>query len=91
MNDKNIYPCGNRVLLIPLKKEDESTTKGGIILTETVESDILMGIVSEIGNEVEKLEVDSIVMYSKHSGIDFKHNFEDYVIMREPDIMMIVE
>ncbi|KAB2840432.1 MAG: co-chaperone GroES, partial [Melioribacteraceae bacterium] len=88
----------DRVIVKP--KEAEETTKGGIILPDTVKEKPIEGTVVAVGEgkvaengTVTKLTVKAgdVVLYGKYSGTEIKVEGEDYLIMRESDIYGIVK
>ena len=93
----NIRPLADRVVLKFL--EAEETTKGGIILTSSAQekpqvAEILAagpgGIVD--GKEVKmEVKVGDKVLTSKYSGTEVKVDGEKYTIVRQGDILDIVE
>ena len=93
-----LKPLADRVVVKPLEDEDKSP--GGIILPDTAKEKPMKGEIISAGpgglndkGERVKLEVKKgdIVIYGKYSGTDFKMNNEDYLILRESDILAIVE
>ena len=93
----NIRPLADRVVLKFL--EAEETTKGGIILTSSAQekpqvAEILAagpgGIVD--GKEVKmEVKVGDKVLTSKYSGTEVKVDGEKYTIVRQSDILAIVD
>lgn len=93
----NIRPLADRVVLKFL--EAEETTKGGIILTSSAQekpqvAEILAagpgGVVD--GKEVKmEVKVGDKVLTSKYSGTEVKVDGEKYTIVRQSDILAIVE
>ena len=93
----NIKPLGDRVVI--KKLEAESTTKSGIVLTGTAkeqpqEAEVLAvgpGAVVD-GKRVEmEVKVGDKILYSKYAGTDVKVAGEEYIILRQDDILAIVE
>jgi chaperonin GroES len=98
MADFKIKPLGDRVIVKP--KEAEETTKGGIILPDTVKEKPVEGTivaagpgkVTDDGKTVAlSLKVGDVVLYGKYSGTEIKIEGEEYLIMRESDIYGIVK
>ena len=92
-----IKPLSDRVLV--KMKESEETTKSGIILASTAKEKPQMAEVIEVGpgkiidGKREKMEVkkgDTVVV-SKYAGTEVKYEGEEYIILREEDILAIVE
>ena len=93
----NIRPLGDRVVI--KKLEAESTTKSGIVLTGTAkeqpqEAEVMAvgpGAVVD-GKRVEMdVKVGDKILYSKYAGTDVKVAGEEYIILRQDDILAIVE
>ena len=93
----NIKPLGDRVVI--KKLEAESTTKSGIVLTGTAkeqpqEAEVMAvgpGAVVD-GKRVEmEVKVGDKILYSKYAGTDVKVSGEEYIILRQDDILSIVE
>ena len=87
----------DRVVLKQL--EAEETTKSGIILTTSAqekpqEAEVIAvgpgGVID--GNKVEmQVKKGQKVIYSKYSGTDVKLDGEEYIIVRQSDILAVVE
>lgn len=93
----NIKPLGDRVVI--KKLEAESTTKSGIVLTGTAkeqpqEAEVMavgQGAIVD-GKRVEmEVKVGDKILYSKYAGTDVKVAGEEYIILRQDDILAIVE
>ncbi len=92
-----VRPLADRVLIKPL--EEEEKTPGGIILPDTAKEKPMRGRVVAVGkgkmDESGKhvaLEVkpEDVVLYGKYAGTDIKIDGEEYLIMRESDILAVV-
>ncbi|MCH8874606.1 co-chaperone GroES [candidate division KSB1 bacterium] len=93
----NIKPLGDRVIIEAMEPEEKK--QGGIIIPDTAkekpqEGEVVAvgpGKVSEAGNKVamEVKEGDK-VLYGKYSGTDVTVDGNDYLIMRESDILAII-
>jgi chaperonin GroES len=93
-----IRPLQDRILVKRL--EGEETTKGGIIIPDTAKEKPSEGSVVAVGKGkvLENgttmpldVKVGDKVLFSKYSGSDVKIEGEDYMIMREDDILGIIE
>ena len=78
--------------------EEEDTTKSGIILSTTKEKSqiakvIAVGPGKVVDKELEKMSVKEgdKVLLSKYSGTEVKYEGEDLIIVRQGDILAIVE
>ena len=93
----NLKPLGDRVVIKPRKAEEK--TKGGIFLPETATKEKpLLGTVVAVGSgkiiddgsrAAMEVKVDDEVIFSKYAGTEIKLEGEDYLIMREDDILAI--
>ncbi len=94
----NIQPLGDRILIKPLEAEDK--TKGGILLPDTAKEKPQEGKVVAVGKgktlesgKVEALEVKAgdIVLYGKYSGTEINKDGEEYLFVKEEDILAIMK
>ncbi|GLC31397.1 co-chaperone GroES [Clostridium omnivorum] len=92
-----IRPLGDRVVIKRL--EAEETTKSGIVLPNTAkekpqEAEVVAvgpgGIVNEKEVKME-VKVGDKVLFSKYSGTEVKLDGEDFIILKQDDILAIVE
>ena len=88
----NIKPLADRVLLEPAAAE--TTTASGIIIPDTAKEKPQKGVVIAIGpgtkDEPITVKVGDTVLYGKYSGTDLRLDGNDYLMMRESDILAIV-
>lgn len=93
----SIKPLGDRVVI--KKLEAEETTKSGIVLTGTAkekpqEAEVVAvgpGAISD-GVRIEmEVKVGDKVLYSKYAGTDVKVDGQEYIILKQDDILAIVE
>lgn len=92
-----IKPLGDRVVIKSL--ESEETTKGGIVLPGTAKEKPQMAEVLEVGpgGNVDGKEIKmqvkkgDKVIYSKYAGTEVKMDGAEYIIVRQSDILAIVE
>jgi len=90
----NIRPLNDRVLIKPADAEE--TVKGGIIIPDSAKERPQEGKVVAVGpgkSEEEKMSVKigDKVIYSKYAGTELKFDNEDYLLMREDDILGVIE
>ena len=94
----NIQPLGDRILIKPLEAEEK--TKGGIVLPDTAKEKPQEGKVVAVGKgrvlesgKVEPLEVKvgDIVLYGKYSGTEITKEGDEYLFVKEEDILAIVK
>ncbi|HEC24725.1 MAG TPA: co-chaperone GroES [bacterium] len=93
-----IKPLQDRVLVERLQEEEK--TKGGIIIPDSAKEKPMQGkVVAAGGGRVLEdgkkipmdVKVDDIVLFAKYSGNDVKIDDKEYLIMKEDDILAIVE
>jgi len=93
-----IRPLQDRVIVKRVKEEEKS--KGGIIIPDTAKEKPIEGDVIAVGNgkandkgEIRKLDVKAgdRVLFGKYSGTEVKIDGEDALILREDDILGIIE
>jgi chaperonin GroES len=94
----NVKPLGDRVLVHPV--EQEEVKKGGIIIPDTAKEKPQEGKVVAVGpgkrDDNGKLIPMDVkkgdrVLYSKYGGTEIKIDGKDYLIMREDDILGVLE
>ena len=93
-----IRPLHDRVIVRRL--EEEETTKGGIIIPDTAKEKPIEGKVVAVGagkilenGKTQPLEVKkgNKILFGKYAGTDIKIEGEEHLIMREDDIIAVVE
>ena len=93
-----IRPLHDRVIIRRL--EDERKTAGGIVIPDSAAEKPVRGEVVAVGNgkildngDVRGLDVKvgNKVLFGKYSGTEVKVEGEDLVVMREDDIMAVLE
>ena len=93
----NIKPLGDRVVIKVV--ESEETTKSGIVLPGTAKEKPQMAEVLAVGpggvvdgKEIKmEVKVGDRVIYSKYAGTEVKLDGEEYIIVRQSDILAVVE
>jgi len=93
-----LRPLGDRVVVRPLAREE--VTKSGIVLPDTAKEKPQQGEVVSVGpgrtlDSGEKLNMElksgDRVLFAKYSGTEFKHEDEELLILRESDVLAILE
>lgn len=92
-----LKPLGDRVVVKPI--EQESKTKSGLIIPDTAKEKSHQGKVIAVGagkfEDGEPIDmnvkVGDIVLYKEYGGDDFKLDGEEVVILKEEDILGILE
>ncbi|MDA8561913.1 co-chaperone GroES [Gammaproteobacteria bacterium] len=95
---KKIRPLSDRIVVQP--RELETKSAGGIVIPDTADKDKpIEGTVLAIGNgkyvdgqlQPLQVKVGDNVLFGKYSGTNVKLNEEEYLVMREEDVMGVVE
>ncbi len=94
---QNMRPVGDRVVVKPTAKED--VTKSGIVIPETAKEKPQEGVVVAVGSgkllengtrsPLEVKEGDHI-LHAKYGGTEFVLDGEEYVFLRENDILAVL-
>ena len=89
----NVKPLADRVLVRPAAAEEK--TIGGIIIPDSAKEKPLQGEVLAVGNgtkdEQMVLKVGDRVLYGKYAGTELELEGEKFIIMRQNDILAVVE
>ena len=88
----NIKPLADRVLIKPTPAEER--TLSGIISPDTAKEKPLRGTVIAVGNgtkdEEMVVKVNDVVMFGKYAGTEIELDGEKLMIMRQSDILAII-
>ncbi len=93
-----IRPLNDRILVKRI--ESETTTSGGIIIPDSAKEKPAEGKIIAVGagklndkgeRVALEVKVGDAVLFSKYGGTDVKIDGEEYLIMREDDILGVVE
>jgi chaperonin GroES len=94
----NLKPLGDRLLVEPA--ESEEVTASGIVLPETAKEKPQKGEVLAVGpgrrdDEGKRIKMDvkkgDTVLYAKYAGTEVKLEDKKYLILKETDVLAIVE
>lgn len=98
MASKNLKPLGDRLIVEPTEKDQK--TASGIILPETAKEKPQEGTVLAAGpgrtdDEGKRIAMDvkpgDVVLYAKYAGTEVKIDDQKLLILKESDILAIVE
>lgn len=93
-----IHPLRDRVLVKALESQEK--TKGGIVLPDMAKEKPQQGEVVAIGSgklledgteKTLEVKIGDKVLYGKYSGTEIKVDNQDYLILREEDILAVVK
>ncbi len=94
----NLKPLGSRVVVEPI--EQEEVTAGGIVLPETAKEKPQKGVVLSVGpgdrdDDGKRIAMDvkvgDTVLFAKYAGTEIKVEGKKLLILRESDLLAIVE
>ena len=94
----NLKPLGNRLVVEPIEEQD--ITAGGIVLPETAKEKPQKATVLAVGagernDKGERVALDvnvnDVVLFAKYSGTEIKMDGKKYLILRESDVLAIVQ
>jgi len=94
----NIRPLHDRVVV--RRTEEERTSPGGIVIPDSAAEKPVRGEVIAVGNgkilesgdlRALDLKVGDKVLFGKYSGTEVKVDGEDLLVMREDDVMAVIE
>ena len=88
-----LVPLGDRVVLKQL--EAETTTKSGIVLASSTQEKPQVAEVIAVGPGTEEVKMEvsvgQKVIYSKYAGTEVKLDDEEYIIVKQSDILAIIQ
>lgn len=94
----NLRPLYDRILI--KREEEETTTGGGILIPDSAKEKPAQGKVIAVGSgkpldngETRPIAVTvgDVILFGKYSGTDVKLNGEEYLVIREDDVMGILD
>ncbi len=96
----NLKPLGDRVIVEPIEKDEETFAGGTLILPETAKEKPQQGLILAAGPGQKDDDGDRIpmdveegqrVLYAKYAGTEIKIDGKKLLILKETDILAIVE
>ncbi|MGO9613815.1 MAG: co-chaperone GroES [Dissulfurispiraceae bacterium] len=85
-----IKPLKDRVV-VRYSEEDMEKTAGGIYVPDVAKEKPQKGSVEAVGVEVKEVKAGNTVLFDKYSGSKIKINDIEYLIIKEEDILGIIE
>jgi chaperonin GroES len=95
----NLRPLGDRVVIEPVEKGEETFAGGALVLPETAKEKPMQGIVTAVGpgkkdDEGKRIPMDveegERVLYAKYAGTEVKIDGKKLLILKESDILATV-
>ena len=96
----NLRPLGDRVIVEPIEKEEETFAGGALVLPQTAQEKPQQGLIIAAGpgkkdEDGERIPMDveegQRVLYAKYAGTEIKIDGKKLLILKETDILAIVE
>ena len=88
-----VKPLSDRVLVKPNPAEEK--TASGLFIPDTAKEKPLMGKVVAVGPGTAEIKMEvkvgDMVIYGKYAGTELSHEGEDYLIMKQSDLIAVVE
>lgn len=94
----NLRPLQDRIIV--KRVEEETKTAGGLFIPETAKEKPQRGEIVAVGNGKKTedgkvlpldVKVGDLVLFGKYAGTEIKVDNEDFLMMREDDILAVVE
>ena len=87
-----LKPLADRVLVLPAPAEEKV---GGIIIPDTAKEKPQRGKVVAVGQGIKDdamiLKAGDVVLYGKYAGTEIEYDGEKYLMMRQSDVLAVVE
>ena len=96
----NLKPLGDRLIVEPIEKDEETFAGGALVLPETAKEKPQQGLVLAAGPGKKDDDGDRVpmdveegqrVLYAKYAGTEIKIDGKKLLILKETDILAIVE
>ncbi|MBE6218702.1 MAG: co-chaperone GroES [Alistipes sp.] len=88
-----VKPLSDRVLVKPNPAEEK--TASGLFIPDTAKEKPLMGKVVAVGPGTAEIKMEvkvgDMVIYGKYAGTELSHEGEDYLVMKQSDLIAVVE
>jgi chaperonin GroES len=94
----NLKPLGDRVVVLPVEQDDQTTS--GLFLPESAKEKPQQGKIIAAGPGSRKengdripldVKIEDTVLYAKYAGTTIKLEGQEYLILKETDVLAIVE
>ena len=71
--------------------EEAEKTAGGIYIPESAKEKPQKGVIESVGSEVKEIKVGDIILFDKYSGSKINIDNNEYLIIKEEDILGIIQ
>lgn len=95
MENIGVQPLADRIII---KRLDERTTEGGLIIPETTGNKSQKGLVVAVGpgkytnGKLQKMHINcgDNIIFNKYAGTEITISGKDYIVLKEEDIVAII-
>lgn len=84
-----IRPLGDKIVAI--KPNAKPQTASGIYLPDSAQEKSVVARVVAVGPEVKAIKKDDYIVYKEYTTTDLKINNQEYLILKEEDVLAIME
>lgn len=84
-----LQPLGDRLVAKPI--EAETKTAAGILLADQSKDKTQAAEVLAVGKDVKEVKVGDKIVHSEYGPNHFKQGSEDYLILKEEDVLAVVK
>lgn len=85
----NIQPLNDRVIL--KRETEDEKTKGGLYIPDNAKEKPARGTILAVGPKAEQVKAGDKVLFGKYAGTEVKLEGEDLLIMREEDVIGVIQ
>jgi len=71
--------------------EEAEKTAGGIYIPESAKEKPQKGVIEAVGSEVKEIKIGDIILFDKYSGSKINIDNNEYLIIKEEDILGIIQ
>lgn len=71
--------------------EEAERTAGGIYIPESAKEKPQKGVIEAVGSEVKEIKVGDVILFDKYSGSKINIDNNEYLIIKEEDILGIIQ
>lgn len=81
-------PLGTRVLIKPIPPEE--TTASGLVIPASAQAQQSIGVVVEVGPDVKVLKKKNKVVYGKYAGTAVELDDQEYLVVKEEEVLLVI-
>lgn len=85
-----IKPLKDRIV-VKYSEEEAEKTAGGLYVPDVAKEKPQKGVVESVGSEVKELKAGNTILFDKYTGSKIKLDGTEYLIIKEEDVLGIIE